>query len=232
MPGGLCVCILCGYACMYACMLYVCICELSWAQRGKALCVCIHACLDMWLARTNQPESQEIPEKETKLMAVSASSRNSYDGQSETISELLRRPSSNAYMPSGSEGLGDQWPLPMPGLIPLKPSPPSSSSATQIFGNPVLLQPGLLDLVQVSSDSGSVDSHPNAGWCREYRKQRKRVLSECEGELAEVSLHNAKLRRVVGRLEYRVGKLKAFYIHSVINSRYKCLSSECALLDK
>ena len=26
------------------------------------------ASLDMWLARTNQPESQEIPEKETKLI--------------------------------------------------------------------------------------------------------------------------------------------------------------------
>jgi len=191
------------------------------------------ASLDMWLARTNQPESQKIPEKETKLMAASASSRNSHEGQSETISELLRRPSSNAHVPSGSEGLSDQWPLPMPGLIPLQPSiSPSSSSATQVFGNPVPPQPGLLDLVQVSSDSGSVDSHPNAGWCREYRKQRKRVLSECEGELAEVSLHNAKLRRVAGRLEYRVGKLKAFYIHSVINSRYKCLSSECVLLDK
>ena len=187
--------------------------------------------LDMWLARTDQPESQEISEKETKLMAVSASPRNSHDGQTETISALLRRPSSNAYVPS--EGLSDQWPLPMPGLIPLQPSlSPSSSSATQVFGNPVPPQPGLHDLVQVSSDSGSVDSHPNAGWCREYRKQRKRVLSECEGELAEVSLHNAKLRRVAGRLEYRVGKLKAFYIHSVINSRYKCLSSECALLDK
>ena len=162
-------------------------------------------------------------------MAASASSRNSHDGQTETISALLRRPSSNAH---GSEGLGNQWPLPMPGLIPLQPSlSPSSSSATQVFGNPIPPQPGLHDLVQVSSDSGSVDSHPNAGWCREYRKQRKRVLSECEGELAEVSLHNAKLRRVVGRLEYRVGKLKAFYIHSVINSRYKCLSSECALLD-
>ena len=188
------------------------------------------ASLDMWLTRTDQPESQEIPEKETKLMAASASSRNSHDGQTETISALLRRPSSNAH---GFEGLSDQWPLPMPGLIPLQPSlSPSSSSATQVFGNPVPPQPGLHDLVQVSSDSGSVDSHPNAGWCREYRKQRKRVLSECEGELAEVSLHNAKLRRVAGRLEYRVGKLKAFYIHSVINSRYKCLSSECALLDK
>ena len=187
----------------------------------------------MWLERTDQPESQEIPEKETKLLAVSAGSRNSHDGQTETISALLRRPSSNAQVPSGSEGLSDQWPLPMPGLIPLQPSlSPSSSSATQLFGNPVPPQPGLHDLVQVSSDSGSVDSHPNAGWCREYRKQRKRVLSECEAELAEVSLHNAKLRRVVGRLEYRVGKLKAFYIHSVINSRYKCLSSECALLDK
>jgi len=187
--------------------------------------------LDMWLARTDQPESQEISEKETKLMAASASPRNSHDGQTETISALLRRPSSNAYVPS--EGLSDQWPLPMPGLIPLQPSLlPSSSSATQVFGNPVPPQPGLHDLVQVSSDSGSVDSHPNAGWCREYRKQRKRVLSECEGELAEVSLHNAKLRRVAGRLEYRVGKLKAFYIHSVINSRYKCLSSECAPLDK
>lgn len=186
------------------------------------------ASLDMWLTRTDQPESQEMPEKETKLMAASASSRNSHE--TETISALLKTPSSNAH---GPEGLSDQWPLPMPGLIPLQPSSsPSSSSATQVFGNPVPPQPGLRDLVQVSSDSGSVDSHPNAGWCREYRKQRKRVLSECEGELAEVSLHNAKLRRVVGRLEYRVGKLKAFYIHSVINSRYKCLSSECALLDK
>ena len=185
----------------------------------------------MWLARTDQPESQEIPEKETKLMAVSASSRNSHDGQAENISAPLRRPSSN--VPSGSEGPADQWPLPMPGLIPLQPSlSPSSSSATQVYGNPVPPQPGLHDLVHVSSDSGSVDSHPNAGWCREYRKQRKRVLSECEGELAEVSLQNAKLRRVAGRLEYRVGKLKAFYIHSVINSRYKCLSSECTLLDK
>ena len=189
--------------------------------------------LDIWLARTDQPESEEIPEKETKLMAVSASSRNSHDGQTEAISALLRRPMSSAHVPSGSEGLSDQWPLPMPGLIPLQPSlSPSSSSATQVFGNPVPPQPGLHDLVHVSSDSGSVDSHPNAGWCREYRKQRKRVLSECEGELAEVSLQNAKLRRVAGRLEDRVGKLKAFYIHSVINSRYKCLSSECALLDK
>ena len=189
--------------------------------------------LDIWLARTDQPESEEIPEKETKLMAVSASSRNSHDGQTETISALLRRPSSNDHVPSGSGELCHQWPLPMPGLIPLQPSlSPSSSSATQVFGNPVPPQPGLHDLVHVSSDSGSVDSHPNADWCREYRKQRKRVLSECEGELAEVSLHNAKLRRVAGRLEYRVGKLKAFYIHSVINSRYKCLSSECALLDE
>ena len=189
--------------------------------------------LNMWLARTDKPESQEIPEQETKLLAVSAGSRNSHDGQTEAISALLRRPMSSAHVPSGSEGLSDQWPLPMPGLIPLQPSlSPSSSSATQVFGNPVPPQPGLHDLVHVSSDSGSVDSHPNAGWCREYRKQRKRVLSECEAELAEVSLHNAKLRRVVGRLEYRVGKLKAFYIHSVINSRYKCLSSKCALLDK
>jgi len=130
-------------------------------------------------------------------------------------------------------------PPPMPGLIPLQhtqpfissrfsPPPSSSSSSPPPSSTQFALLPGNLpDLVQVSSDSGSVDSQPhgNAGRCREYRKKRKRVLSECERDLAKMVAANAKLKKVADRLEHRVGKLKAFYIDSVILSKYKCLNS-------
>ena len=157
-----------------------------------------------------------------------------------------RRPSIGNRLPSCSS-VATAAPLPpppMPGLIPLQntePSilassrfspPPSSSSSSPPSATQFALQPGLPDLVQVSSDSGSVDSHGNAGRCREYRKKRKRVLSECERDLAKMVATNAKLRRVAARLEHRVGKLKAFYIHSVLHSKYKCLNSDCITLEK
>ena len=58
------------------------------------------------------------------------------------------------------------------------------------------------------------------------------MLSECERELEKIIASNTKLKRVVARLEYRVGKLKAFYIHSVLNSRYKCINSESTNMKK
>ena len=155
-----------------------------------------------------------------------------------------RRPSNGNLVPSRLSVTTTVGPLPpplMPGLIPLQntqPSsshfspPPSSSSSSPPSATQFALQPGLPDLVQVSSDSGSVDSHGNAGRCREYRKKRKRVLSECERDLAKMVAANAKLRRVAARLEHRVGKLKAFYIHSVLHSKYKCLNSDCNNIEK
>ena len=136
-----------------------------------------------------------------------------------------------------SAAIGPLPPPIMPGLIPIQHTQPpsrfsplpsisySSSSASSRFALP--------DLVQVSSDSGSIDSHHgNAGRCRVYRKKRKRVLSECERDLAKMVAANSKLKKVSARLEHRVGKLKAFYIHSVLHSKYKCLNSVCMNLEK
>jgi len=166
--------------------------------------------------------------------------------QFENNSTTSKRPSIGNLVPSClSLAPGPLPPPPMPGLIPLQhtqPSiptsssrfspPPSSSSSSPPSATQFALHPGLPDLVQVSSDSGSVDSHGNAGRCREYRKKRKRVLSECERDLAKMVAANSKLRRVAARLEHRVGKLKAFYIHSVLHSKYKCLNSDCMTLEK
>ena len=58
------------------------------------------------------------------------------------------------------------------------------------------------------------------------------MLSECERDLAKMVAANEQLKQVAARLEHRVGKLKAFYIHSVLHSKYKCLNSVCMNLEK
>ena len=148
---------------------------------------------------------------------------------------IPKKPSIGSQVPSClSAATGP--PPDMPGLIPIQHTqssipassrfspPPSSSFSASQFPLP--------DLVQVSSDSGSIDSHGNAGRCREYRKKRKRVLSECERDLSKMVAANEQLKKVAARLEHRVGKLKAFYIHSVLHSKYKCLNSVCMNLEK
>lgn len=178
--------------------------------------------------------------------ALDSGATNPHCEQFETTPTISKRPSIGNLVPSCLSIAPDPLPPPrMPGLIPLQhtqPSiqasssrfspPPSSSSSSPPSATQFALHPGLPDLVQVSSDSGSVDSHGNAGRCREYRKKRKRVLSECERNLAKMVAANSKLRRVAARLEHRVGKLKAFYIHSVLHSKYKCLNSDCMTLEK
>jgi len=155
--------------------------------------------------------------------------------QFEITATIPKKPSIGSQAPSClSAATGP--PPDMPGLIPIQQTqsfipassrfspPPSSSFSASQFPLP--------DLVQVSSDSGSIDSHGNAGRCREYRKKRKRVLSECERDLAKMVAANEQLKQVAARLEHRVGKLKAFYIHSVLHSKYKCLNSVCMNLEK
>jgi len=173
---------------------------------------------------------------------ANSSEKGSLCDQFEIAPSTSKRQSLGNLLPSSCLSVASSGalpPPPMPGLIPLQhtqpfissrfsPPPSSSSSSPPPSSTQFALLPGNLpDLVQVSSDSGSVDSQPhgNAGRCREYRKKRKRVLSECERDLAKMVAANAKLKKVADRLEHRVGKLKAFYIDSVILSKYKCLNS-------
>ena len=86
--------------------------------------------------------------------------------------------------------------------------------------------------VEVSSDSEEEEEEGgggnNAERCRAYRKKRKRVLSECERELHEVTMRNERIRAKYDRLAYRVGTLKAYYIHKIHNDSYKCLKRKHA----
>ena len=190
---------------------------------------------------SNQPHGEGF-ESDCKILVLNNSTKKSstceqFDTTPTVSGKLLTTDQPVPPCVSTTASLGSLTP-PMPGLIPLQQTAllshlsPTSSSPTPLATQFPALQPGLQDLVQVSSDSGSVDSHGNAGRCREYRKKRKRVLSECERELEKIIASNTKLKRVVARLEYRVGKLKAFYIHSVLNSRYKCINSESTNMKK
>ena len=104
--------------------------------------------------------------------------------------------------------------------------------------------PSLLpSFVEVSSDSEEEEEGGggeeegggggnNAERCRAYRKKRKRVLSECERELHEVTMRNERVRAKYDRLAYRVGTLKAYYIHKIHSDSYKCLKRKQAETSK
>lgn len=124
-------------------------------------------------------------------------------------------------------------------LAPLHALPSSMPSSMTSFSPMTMMSPlpttlptfpplnsPLVNLTSESETSSTQGPVSNSGRCKEYRKKRKRVLSECERELVSMAERNRRLVRVHGRLEHRVKRIKEFYIHSVLNASYKCLAKK------
>ena len=80
---------------------------------------------------------------------------------------------------------------------------------------------------EISSDSESAaKSGGNILRCREYRRKRKRVLSECERELQETTKVNTKILGRHSRLQHRVDRLKKFYLQCILEGRFSCKKTE------
>jgi len=166
---------------------------------------------------------------------------------------MVHSPGASLGPPRGSTSSREpSLPPPMPDLI-LLPSPapspstlaplhtlPSSMPSSITSFSTMTMMPSLpttlptfpllcSPLVQLTSESEASSTQgpsSNSGRCKEYRKKRKRVLSECERELGAMVERNRRLARVHSRLEHRVARIKEFYIHSVLNASYKCLAKK------
>jgi len=125
-----------------------------------------------------------------------------------SLLSILQQPakSSGLFVSSSSSAVSP------PKLVPL--THPLTVSSQYSASN-------LPDIVQITSDSEGVQPQ-GSDFQHQGRKIRKRVLSECMRELNTVQTRHERLKAVHDRLEYRVNRIKAEYMHIIKTQTHDC----------